>query len=112
MSDETIDQAVAALYEAPITLQELQHKVLHAPFETPGPTPPRDEHVYKLVYAYLQSKRDQLTPEQLDQFSAGGGGWICCGREITKLLAVVPTSSLDEVIKFAHESGFQAEVVG
>lgn len=107
-----ISEAVASFYDGPVTLQELQGKLLYSPFEVPGPTPPRDEKIYSLVYNFLQARKDQLTPEQLGGFAPlSGGAWICCGREIAKLLAQLPNTSLKDLLASAKEHGYQAEVV-
>ncbi|WP_156967814.1 hypothetical protein [Methylosinus sp. PW1] len=106
-----ISDAIAAMYEGPITLAELQEKLLNAPLEVPGKTPPRDEKIYKLVYDYLHSKKE-VKPEQSGRFAAlSGGGWICVGREIGKLLATMPDTSLQDLVEHASKSGFTAEVV-
>jgi hypothetical protein len=101
---------LADLYDGPITLSELQDKLFNSPLEVPGPTPPRDEQIYKIVYGYLQSQ-PKASVEQSGSFAPqSGGGWICCGRELAKLLAKFPDTSLTKLIEFAEKNGYRAEV--
>jgi len=111
VSSELADE-VSSLYSGPIELKELKNKLFYSSLEQPGPTPPRDEYIYEMVYSYIHSQQARLSPEQLALFApSSGGGWICCGKEISKLLAVAPNTSLNDLMQFAKEKGYAAEAV-
>lgn len=109
-SEQTV--ALADMYDPPITIEELQDKLFYAPIEQPGPTPPRDEEIYSLVYGHLKKNEARVSDERRGSFAPkSGGGWICVGREIGKLLSVLPDTSLSDLMDVAKENGFEAEVV-
>ena len=109
---QAIAKTVASLYEDPITLQDLQEKLLYSPFEVGGPTPPKDEKIYSLVYNYLQTHADSIDPNVASRFSVlSAGGWICCGRELAKFLALMPQTSLQDLMDSAAEHGFEVQAV-
>ena len=112
-SEKELADMVAKLYKEKITVVDLQAKMLKASIEIekPGLTSEKDQRIQVLIYNFLQTNKTGLTQEQIENFKPdGGGGWICVGRSITEFLALVPNSSLDDLITHAKEKGYELEV--
>lgn len=72
-----VSKVVGSLYKGKIKLEDLRSKVLDASYglETGGPTPPKDQKIWDLVWNYLQVNKENLSPRELRHFSATLG-WI------------------------------------
>jgi len=107
-SSTTSASVVKALYKDPIKISDLQEAILSSETETRGVTPPKDQKMYELVYNYLQVKKGDLTPDQVNSFSATLA-WICVGKELSRFLATVPKASLQDLMDAAAKSGLEVE---
>ena len=111
ISAKDATNAIGALYKKPITIGDLQASILASHTEVSGITPAKDQAIHDLMYNYLQVNKASLSADQVNSFAAKLA-WICCGKELTKLLATVPNASLQEIMETAKKSGFSVKVTG
>jgi hypothetical protein len=107
-STKAAAEAVSALYKGSISVADLQEALLRSPSEVNGITPAKDKQIYELMYNYLQVNKASLSRSQLDSFSVSLA-WICCGKELAKMLALVPDASLQSIVSAAKKSGYNVK---
>lgn len=111
MSAKDVAKFVESLYEGPVSLKDLQARVLNAAHgsEVGGPTADKDQKIQDMIFSYVQSNSASIPDRHAKSFAAILA-WICVGKEISKFLALVPRGSLEGLISAAKKSGFEVEV--